>query len=148
LVQVAREVASPASPYEKEHFVIKGVKSFGAVLLAGGLLAAAAPASADAAAYRHYVACGLSANAKPSHVCPKRGPKGAFFRSNQADVFYKVCVKFPRQAPRRLVCANRQEAERGALYVNRITSNIPGRHKVTWFVQGKRVGIFFFRIPG
>ena len=28
----------------------------------------------------------------------------------------------------------------GTLYVNEITSNIPGKHKITWFVAGKRVG--------
>lgn len=113
--------------------------------LAVALLGSAAPASAEAAAYRHYVACGLSQNAKPAHACQKKRKKGAFFRSNRADVFYTVCVRFPT---RKNLCAPKQEAVRGTLYVNKITSNIPGRHKVTWFVKGKRVGVFKFLVRG
>jgi hypothetical protein len=108
------------------------------------LLVASAPVSAQGAAYRHYVACGLSQNAKPAHLCQKARKKGAFFRSNKADVFYTVCVKFPTK---KNLCAPKQEAVRGTLYVNKITSNIPGEHRVTWFVEGKRVGIFDFVIP-
>lgn len=108
------------------------------------LLVASAPVSAQGAAYRHYVACGLSQNAKPAHLCQKARKKGAFFRSTKADVFYTVCVKFPTK---KNLCAPKQEAVRGTLYVNKITSNIPGEHRVTWFVEGKRVGIFDFVIP-
>ena len=107
------------------------------------LLASVAPASAKSAAFRHYVACGLSQKAKPSHKCNKKRSKGAFFRSNRSDVFYTVCVKFPTK---RRLCAPKQEATQGTLYVNRITSNIPGEHKVTWFVKGKRVGHFAFLV--
>jgi hypothetical protein len=123
---------------------MKGLKTPLAIGLATALLAAALPASAQGAAYRHYVACGLSKNAKPSHVCQKARKKGAFFRSNRADVFYTVCVKFPTM---KNLCAPRQEAEKGTLYVNKITSNIPGVHRVTWFVQGKQVGAFAFTVP-
>jgi hypothetical protein len=123
---------------------MKGLKTLTAALAATGLLAAAAPASAEAAAYQHYVACGVSQNAKPSHSCPKASKKGAFFKSASADVFYTVCVRFPTG---KNLCAPRQEAVQGTLYVNKITSNIPGKHKVTWFVEGKRVGLFFFNVP-
>jgi len=123
---------------------MKGLKRLAAVALGAGLLAAAAPASAQAAAYDHYVACGLSKNAKPSHVCQKGRKKGAFFKSNNADVFYSVCVKFP---DKKNLCKPRQEAVRGTLYVNKITSNIPGKHRVTWFVDGRRVGSFTFVVP-
>jgi hypothetical protein len=116
-----------------------------AVVLGIALLASAAPASAKAAAFKHYVACGLSQNAKPSHVCQKARKKGAFFRSNKADVFYTVCVKFPTK---KNLCAPKQEAVKGTLYVNKITSNIPGKHRVSWFVEGKRVGSFVFTVPG
>jgi hypothetical protein len=119
-------------------------KAVTAVALGVGLLASASPASAEAAAYRHYVACGLSQKAKPSHLCQKPRKKGAFFRSNEADVFYTVCVKFPTK---KNLCAPKQEAVRGTLYVNKITSNIPGAHLVTWFVKGKQVGSFNFLVP-
>lgn len=115
-----------------------------AIALGIALLAATVPAAAQGAAFSHYVACGLSKNAKPSHICQKPRKKGAFFRSNQADVFYTVCVKFPTK---KNLCAPKQEAKQGTLYVNKITSNIVGEHRVTWFVQGKRVGVFNFFVP-
>lgn len=124
---------------------MKGLKTLTAVFGVAALLLFAVPASAKSAVFTHYVACGLSQNAKPAHVCQKRRKKGAFFRSNKSDVFYTVCVKFPTK---RRLCAPRQEAVKGTLYVNKITSNIPGKHKVTWFVEGKRVGLFVFRVPG
>lgn len=120
-------------------------KRLAVVGLVAALFASAAPASAKAAAYRHYVACGLSQNAKPAHVCRKGRKKGAFFRSNRADVFYTVCVRFPTG---KNLCAPEQQAVRDTLYVNRITSNIPGEHRVTWFVKGKRVGVFTFVVLG
>jgi ABC-type sugar transport system substrate-binding protein len=123
---------------------MKGLKTLTAVGLGVALLAGAGPASAQAAAYKHYVACGLSQNAKPAHVCQKQRKKGAFFRSNQGDVFYTVCVKFPTK---KNLCAPKQEAVQGTLYVNKITSNIPGKHRVSWFVEGKRVGSFAFTVP-
>jgi hypothetical protein len=122
---------------------MKGLKT-PAVVVLGVALASAAPASAQGAAFKHYVACGLSKNAKPAHVCKKKRKKGAFFQSNRADVFYTVCVKFPT---RKGLCAPKQEARQGTLYVNKISSNIPGKHRVTWFVGGKRVGVFHFRVP-
>lgn len=123
---------------------MKGLKTSAAVLAVTGMLAGAAPAPASAAAFTHYVACGISKNAKPSHLCQKKRKKGAFFRSNQATVFYTVCVRFPTK---KSLCAPRQEATQGTLYVNKITSNIPGKHRVTWFVEGKRVGTFYFTVP-
>jgi hypothetical protein len=122
---------------------MKGLKTLGAGLLAGALLATAAPAMADAAAFRHYVACGVSQNAKPAHKCPKKSKKGAFFKSLKADVSYSVCVKFPTK---KNICAKAQPATQGTLYVNKITSNIPGEHRVTWYVEGKQVGSFAFQV--
>jgi hypothetical protein len=124
---------------------MKGLKALAAAVVATGLLASAAPATAGAAAYTHYVACGVSRNAKPAHVCPKGSKKGAFFKSLKADVVYSVCVKFPSG---KNLCAQKQEAAQGTLYVNKVTSTIPGQHRVTWFVGGKKVGSFVFRVEG
>jgi hypothetical protein len=124
---------------------MKALKALAAVLAVSGLLAGAVPATAGAAAYKHYVGCGVSQNAKPSHVCPKGSKKGAFFKSLQGDVVYSVCVKFPSG---KNLCAKAQEAAQGTLYVNKITSTIPGRHAVSWFVKGQRVGSFVFRVTG
>lgn len=112
-------------------------------VLALAVLAVATPARADAAAYRHYVACGLSKKAKPSHVCPREAKKGAFFRSTRRNARYTVCMRLPS---RRSICARAQVAEQGILYVNKITSAVPGKHRITWFVKGKRVGAFVFRV--
>ena len=122
---------------------MKAMKALAAVVDATGLLASAAPATAGAAAYRHYVGCGVSQNAKPSHLCPKKSKKGAFFKSLKGDVVYSVCVKFPSG---KNLCAQKQEATKGTLYVNKVTSTIPGKHRVTWFVEGKKVGSFVFRV--
>ena len=122
---------------------MKGLKLLAVTLLGVAVLASAAPASARAAAFKHYVACGLNAKSKPAHVCPRGGNKGAFFRSNLDDVFYSVCVKFPTG---KNLCVRHQKAVKGTLYVNKVTTNIPGQHKVTWFVGKKRVGVFRFTV--
>jgi hypothetical protein len=124
---------------------MKGLKTLTAVLLGTALLAGAAPASAGAKAYKHYVACGVSQNAKPAHECSKKSKKGAFFKSLKGDVNYSVCVKFPTG---KNICAKAQPAKKGTLYVNTITSNIPGKHRVTWFVEGKRIGASAFTVLG
>jgi hypothetical protein len=124
---------------------MKGLKALAAVVLASGLLASAMPASAGAAGFRHYVACGLGRTAKPAHSCPKRSKKGAFFKSPMADVVYSVCVRFPSGLNR---CVHDQEATQGTLYVNTITSTIPGKHRVTWFVKGQKVGATIFTVTG
>lgn len=121
-----------------------------ATALLTGLLAASAigPSLAPAQKrapnpYQLYVACGLTAGAKPTHSCAKGARKAAFFRSKSADVFYKICVRFPTGTR---LCAGKQFAEAGALAVNRITSNVPGSHKVTWYVKGKLVGKRYLRV--
>jgi hypothetical protein len=124
---------------------MRGTKRLVLALLAVAALASAVPASAGAVAYKHYVGCGVSQNAKPSHKCPKKSKKGAFFKSLQGNVNYSICVKFPTG---KNICAKAQPAKQGTLYVNKITSNIPGKHRVTWFVEGKRVGVFHFRVTG
>lgn len=122
---------------------MKGMKALAVVLAATGLLVSAMPATAGAKAYKEYVACGTSKHAKPKHVCPKGSKKGAFFKSFKKDVVYTICVRFPHRGTR---CAKGQEAEKGILYVNEVTSNEPGRHKATWWVKGKKVGTYFFRV--
>jgi hypothetical protein len=130
---------------------MRGLKTFVTTLAAAGLLVSAAPASGHSPAgghtpaYRHYVGCGLSRKAKPSHVCPRESKKGAFFKSLKGDVTYSICVKFPSGKD---LCAHKQEAQQGTLYVNKITSTIPGKHRVTWFVEGKKVGSFAFTVKG
>jgi hypothetical protein len=124
---------------------MKGLKTLAAVLLGSALLVGVAPATAGAVAFKHYVACGVSQNAKPAHKCPKKAKKGAFFKSLKGDVNYSVCVKFPTG---KNICAKAQPATQGTLYVNKITSNIPGKHRVTWFVEGRRIGSFAFVISG
>ena len=127
---------------------MKGLKALAAVLVITGLLVSVAPATAGTAgtpAYKHYVGCGISRDATPSHLCPKKSKKGAFFKSLKGDVNYSVCVKFPSG---KNLCAQAQKATQGTLYVNKVTSTVPGKHRVTWFVEGRRVGSFVFRVKG
>jgi hypothetical protein len=116
---------------------------------------AVAPADADAAAYTKYVGCKLGKNVPRAHVCRRDTRSatfvGAYFISHRRDVYYTICVTFPGGATR---CARHQPAgpgkngpaRRGDIYANKITSFALGPHKVTWFVDGRRVGRWFFRI--
>ena len=56
---------------------MKGLKALAAVAAgASGLLATAVPATGRARrAYKHYVGCGVSRNAKPAHACPKKAKR-------------------------------------------------------------------------
>jgi hypothetical protein len=114
--------------------------------MVSGMLASVSlsTAAAPTPAYKHYIACGLSRKAKPATVCPRNSKKGAFFKSLKGDVKYTVCVKFPKAE--HLCTEKPQEALQGTLYVNKITSTTPGRHQVTWFVKGKKVGTSVFRV--
>jgi len=48
----------------------------------------------------------------------------------------------------RVICASGQPAEAGVTYVNRITSGIPGSHKVTWRVGGRVVATRYLWVRG
>ncbi len=100
-------------------------------------------ASAKRTAYRTYVACGVTASADPSGRCPQGRQVGAFFRALRGDASYTICVTFPASKPK---CAQAQHADKGTLYVNAITSNTLGLHKVTWSVKHQVVGVRYFRI--
>jgi hypothetical protein len=90
---------------------------------------------------RAYVACGLSTSARPARECPHRSKVGAFFRANR-EVHYTICIKFPTS---RRLCGQEQQAAAGVLYVNRITTNIMGWHKVVWTSEGQRIVRYFWR---
>jgi hypothetical protein len=121
------------------------MKAFAMIGLGTTLLVGAAPTSAGAAAYRHYVGCGITAQTKPAHVCAKGSKKGAFFESRKEEVLFSVCLK---PAVGKTLCAHAQPTQAGALKVNKITATYPGRYRVTWFVEGKQVGSFAFRVSG
>lgn len=103
----------------------------------------ALPASAQAAnTYVTYVGCSVESEV-PSHLCPFGVSPGAYFESPEAEVEYEVCVVFPAGEE---LCAEEQEAEEGILYVNEITTEVPGKHVVTWYVEGVEVGTWTFTI--
>jgi hypothetical protein len=130
---------------------MKGLKALTAVLAITVIGASAVPAAAKApgptgkSPFRHYVACGIERTSKPAHECAKRSKKGAFFKSLTADVVYSVCVNFPSG---KHLCAQAQPAKEGTLYVNKITSTQVGKHVVSWYVKGKKVGATIFRVKG
>jgi hypothetical protein len=99
------------------------------------LTVAPAPPAPPAPVFRVHLACSLSVAARPKGRCSRGQRKGAFFSSSQA-VTYTVCVRYPTG---RVICAPGRLAAAGVTYVNRITSVIPGSHKVTWRVGGRVV---------
>jgi Excalibur calcium-binding domain len=86
-------------------------------------------------AYRAYVACSRSRRAVPAHRCPRGSRVGAFFESSE-ETSYTVCVHFPDARP---LCAAAQEAEAGVIYVNSVTTQTVGLHRVIWEVGGRRI---------
>ena len=83
--------------------------------------------------------------ARPKHRCTVASTKAAMFRSNLRDVSYKVCIKFPSGTHPNRSCASKQ-AVKGVLYYNIVNTNVPGLHRVTWFVKGQRIGRRTFRV--
>jgi len=110
--------------------VLLAVATSGAAAAPPGPVSEGATASA---AYDTYIACGRERSDPPASQCDVGDPVGAFFRSNGADATYSVCVTFPTG---KQLCAEEQLASQGALYVNAVTTSIPGRHTVTWSVNG------------
>lgn len=102
-----------------------------------------AEAGVGAARLTAYTACGLSRHSRESTVCSRRQKIGAFFESSKA-LTYKVCIKVPGGQS---VCANNQQAAANTLYVNKITSSVPGRYKVTWTAEGRRLVRHVRRLP-
>jgi hypothetical protein len=102
-----------------------------------------APASSlGAAGYETYVACGTTAKSMPSHTCLIGESPGAFFRSPEEEAEYEVCVNFPEGEE--LCTEVPQVAAAGTLYVNKITTTVPGIHLVTWYVEGVEVAAWTF----
>ena len=131
---------------------MKGLRPIVIAVVALGLLAAAPPAVPRTKAYNTFVACGYHRSKpgtiKPTHFCKPGEVIGAFFRRNVGEanslIFYKVCVHFSTGGT---LCKAHQPARKlgRRLYVNRIINPGPGRHRVTWFVHGRRVGTWYFR---
>jgi hypothetical protein len=101
------------------------------------------PSTAFGADYVAYVGCSPFASAAPSHVCEVGDEPGAFFESPEAEVEYEACVTFPTAD---VLCAEEQPAEEGVLYVNTITSELPGDYLVNWYVEDIEVAEWAFRM--
>ena len=71
-------------------------------------------------------------------------PKAAFFLSTKHDVTYKVCVKFPGKKKR--LCASAQPADKGDKQFMTIATASTGKHRVTWYVDGAKVGSWTFDV--
>ena len=130
---------------------MKGMKALVAVMVASSLLAAAVPASAGATAYKHYVGCGVARKAPSSRMSvPGSRRRAPSSKASRRPTSLHGLRPLPE---RQNLCAHtaaedeeEPQAGKGQLYVNKITSTIPGKHRVTWFVKGKKVGTFVFRV--
>jgi hypothetical protein len=112
------------------------------VIVVSGVATMSLAASASAS-YTTYVGCSASQFAAPSHVCEIGDSPGAFFESTESNVEYEVCVTFPEATE---ICAEEQEAEAEVLYVNEVTTDIPGNHLATWYVEGVEIASWSFRM--
>jgi len=131
---------------------IKALATLAVALTGATLLISGAFAASKHPAYTTFVSCGYKkarpGTIKPTHFCAADEVIGAFFRRNVGQpgslIHYKVCVRF---GPGSVLCKGQQPARKlgRRLYVNRIINPGPGRHKVTWFVGGARVGTWYFR---
>ncbi len=141
----AQEYLSPGDPYgldaDNDGIACESLPCPCSYTAAPAPEPAPAPPEEERLRLRVYVACGLSPYARPARECPHRSKVGAFIRVNR-EVHYTVCITFPT---RRRLCAREQLAEAGVLYVNKLTTNIVGRHKVVWTTEGRRLVRYFWR---
>jgi hypothetical protein len=101
----------------------------------------AAEAAAPSATYTAYAACGLGPQAPPASKCTKGSKVGAFFKSSE-QVQYKLCAKFPNG---QRLCAAAQNAPAGKLKVNKVTTDLLGRHKLVWHLPDRKI-VRYFRL--
>jgi hypothetical protein len=102
-----------------------------------------APSPAGAAEYATFVGCDdLAETPTPSNVCMVDDFPAAYFEAD-VDTEYEICVEFPSG---KTLCLEEQFAEAEVLYLNSITSEVPGNHVVTWYVEGVEIGSWTFRL--
>jgi hypothetical protein len=105
-------------------------------------LALAIPAAASAAEYETYVGCGASGSTPPAGTCLLGDTVGAFFEADE-ETEYEVCVEFPDGVEE---CAEEQEAEAEALYVNELVPDEIGTYFFSWYVGVTEVGTATLRL--
>lgn len=117
------------------------------VVMVGALLVTSLGPGAGAARvpdpprYKAYVVCGAQVSGTPAESCGVKQKKTAVLLSKDKNATYKICVKFP---DKKRLCATHQQAKKGVKDGTAIFSSLPGRHKVTWFVGGTKVGTYTF----
>jgi hypothetical protein len=112
------------------------------ILFLGSIASLAAfTGSAVAAEYETFVGCDYHATSPvPSEKCQIGDTPGAFIESEK-EVEYEVCVEFPNLE---VLCSSPLAAEAKTLYVNSITTDIPGKHYVAWYLAGTETEIGFW----
>ena len=80
---------------------MKGLKALAAALVATGLLAALIPASASAAAYKHYVACGVSRKANRRTSARRRAKRAPSSKASRRRHLHGLRQVPERQKPLR-----------------------------------------------
>jgi hypothetical protein len=112
-------------------------------LMLAGAISLLIPLAASAAEYSAFVGCDdLAEDPVPSHVCLTDDFPAAYFEADE-DTEYEVCVEFPSEE---FLCEEEQLAEAGVLYLNSITTEEPGDHFVSWYVEEEEVASWDFRV--
>jgi len=101
----------------------------------------AAPAPVEARAYRAFVGCGADFP-EPDHNCSIGDAPAAYLKPFRKAVRYRVCVRNP---------AGRTGCRRGRAVRRRydwlyVARGAVGSYRVTWFVGGKRVARWRYRM--
>lgn len=99
--------------------------------------------ASGASNFTAYVACGYRASKPPATSCPKSGRIGAFFRSNNATVYFRTCVTFPNGQS---ICTSKSKATKGQFYVNKLTVGSTGTLKVRWKSGGVVVASYSIQV--
>lgn len=110
-------------------------------LVALGLTGTAVPAGAEARAFRAFAGCGVDLP-EPDHNCYIGDAPSAYFKPFRKSVRYAICVRNP---------AGRVNCRKGRARKRRYNSafvarKMVGRYQVTWFVKGKRVARWYYRL--
>lgn len=114
-----------------------------ALTVALGVFLCVPQLTSAASAYTGYVACGYKTSDRPATACPKSGHIGAFFTSNNANVYFRACVTFPNG---QTLCSKRASATKGTTYVSKITAGSKGTLTVRWRSGGHIVAKYSIKV--
>jgi hypothetical protein len=117
------------------------VRPAAAIPLALGLLCLLLAPSAEARAYRAFVGCGADLP-EADRSCSIGDAPAAYFKPLRSDVRYTACIRNPAG---RVRCRHARASRRRYTWLYVARGSV-GRYRVTWFVWGRRVARWHYRM--